>query len=97
MPDTQPERGFRNDRNLHTYGTYARARVNVHIGQPFLSFLSARWNVMVMSLAGEPLPPLPPIPGRVHRAPDPEGDDPELIAREQAQRWVWVALAEGLP
>ena len=25
-----------------------------------------RWHLMALSLAGEPLPPLPQIPGRVH-------------------------------
>ncbi len=62
MSDTPLETGLRNDRNLHTYGTYARARVNVHMGEPFLSFLN-RWNQMILGLTGESVPPLPALPG----------------------------------
>ena len=35
-----------------------------------------RWNQMVLGLAGEPLPEPPALPGRVHRAPIPDGRDP---------------------
>ena len=42
MSDTPPETRFRNDRNLCTYGTYARARVNVDAREPFLSFPNGR-------------------------------------------------------
>lgn len=39
-----------------------------------------RFTVMVRQLRGLPLPPLPAIPGRVHMAPNPEGDP-------LAERW----------
>ena len=35
-----------------------------------------RFDLMVSTLTGEPLPEPPPLPGRVHRAPIPDGRDP---------------------
>lgn len=42
-----------------------------------------RWRAMALHLAGEPLPPLPKLPGRVHEMADeplPEADRAEVLA-----------------
>jgi hypothetical protein len=65
------------------------------MGEPFLSFLT-RWNQMILVLSGEPVPPppAPALPGRVFRAPIPDGRDPlaEQWDREHgvvANGWEW--------
>ena len=43
-----------------------------------------RFDVMALHLAGDPLPPLPAIPGRVHKAPPTTDDDPFADRWEKA-------------
>ena len=47
----------------------------------------ARFNQMIHSLAGQPMPALPEIPGRVFKAPRDNDDDPGLHDFEHARIW----------
>ena len=58
--------------------------------------LADRFALMLRSLSGRPLPPLPAVPGRVHRLPEPNSveADAEDIAAAQVWREL-VADTEG--
>ena len=50
-------------------------------GRPLMS-AAARFGLMVSTLAGEPLPEPPPLPGRVHRQPWRVPDDEQQLERD---------------
>jgi hypothetical protein len=58
----------------------------LHVPSPAAA---ARWLVMLADLAGEPAPPMPQIPGRLHRALNDEPAAP-LIADEMRAAAGWV-------
>lgn len=49
--------------------------------------LPGRWCLMLLNLAGQPLPPLPAIQGRVHAAPPSDGTDHRAASFERAAAW----------
>lgn len=55
-----------------------------------------RFAVMVATLAGMPPPPPPALPGRVYRAPIPDGRDP-VAEQWDAEHGVQPAGWEGRP